>query len=409
MSFASTAAFVPPKRIIRPHTKVRTGCKTCKRRHIKCDEYKPICNNCVQRKIPCVWQETKGNTRSKRRRRQLNVKGVEEVRDKALVSSPQLLKQPTSHLDVITLELVHHYTVHGSSALCSNVDFTFTCRTAIPKLSFTNLFLWHAMLSSTALHLGHLYPSDNPKRTEWLSLASFHRKISLNLHHTITLTAAEPPPPTSITDSDTKYIGIGFLTLYTISSALSISPSNIFSLLTTMHNMWSKINSFTFTDPTLGAMMPMHPISHSPVPVSGPILLYLKRIYVPNDNSIPDSSELRDPEITDAYKSAVDALLYTFYPLTQTGFEVMGAIQWPAFFSKRFCDLLNEKRQRALVLLYHYLVILRRIGDEGYWWACDMGRCEEYVYGLVNEEWRMWLERRWIDGGLMEGAVIHRR
>ncbi|KAH8817163.1 hypothetical protein F5884DRAFT_244220 [Xylogone sp. PMI_703] len=33
--------------------KVRTGCITCKRRHIKCDEAKPHCENCLKSRRPC--------------------------------------------------------------------------------------------------------------------------------------------------------------------------------------------------------------------------------------------------------------------------------------------------------------------------------------------------------------------
>ncbi|KAK1977232.1 hypothetical protein LZ30DRAFT_601731 [Colletotrichum cereale] len=41
----------PATRASRP--KVRTGCVTCKRRRIKCDEAKPSCLNCLKRKVAC--------------------------------------------------------------------------------------------------------------------------------------------------------------------------------------------------------------------------------------------------------------------------------------------------------------------------------------------------------------------
>ncbi|KAK7040381.1 hypothetical protein VNI00_009858 [Paramarasmius palmivorus] len=406
MSSASPEASTPPKRKIRVHAKVRSGCRTCKQRRIKCDETEPTCNNCTRRNVPCVWKEKtkKKEDKGKGEEQTNDDKGVEEVQEKALIpssASSQLLKQPTTLApleDTAALQLVHHYTVYSSSSFCSNADFTATCTIAIPRLSFTNPFLLHAMLSSTALHLGRLHPSDDTG-TKWLEYASRHRKIAM-LHLT------NEKLPTS--SADTQYIGICFLTLYTISNALNTTPSNIFSLLTAIHNVWSKINSFMYTDQSLG---PMQPIARSDAPV--PMPSHLERIYVPNDTTIPDSSELEDPEIAEAYKSAVDILLHTFYPLSQTGFEIMSAILWPAFFPKRFCDLLNEKKQRALVLLYHYLVILRRIGEDGCWWACDMGRCADYVYGLVDVEWRVWLASEWIDGGYEEsdssGAVIQRR
>ncbi|KAI8154970.1 Aspercryptin biosynthesis cluster-specific transcription regulator atnN [Colletotrichum sp. SAR 10_86] len=41
----------PSTRASKP--KVRTGCITCKRRRVKCDEAKPTCHNCIKRKVPC--------------------------------------------------------------------------------------------------------------------------------------------------------------------------------------------------------------------------------------------------------------------------------------------------------------------------------------------------------------------
>lgn len=39
------------------HLKSRKGCSTCKRRRVKCDEMKPLCNNCVRMKLVCGYIE----------------------------------------------------------------------------------------------------------------------------------------------------------------------------------------------------------------------------------------------------------------------------------------------------------------------------------------------------------------
>ena len=51
-SGALTAA-VPKKQVRASRPKVRTGCRTCKRRRIKCDQQKPHCNRCVKAKVEC--------------------------------------------------------------------------------------------------------------------------------------------------------------------------------------------------------------------------------------------------------------------------------------------------------------------------------------------------------------------
>lgn len=37
-------------------SKVRSGCKTCKRRHLKCDEHRPVCVRCEKLNLLCVYE-----------------------------------------------------------------------------------------------------------------------------------------------------------------------------------------------------------------------------------------------------------------------------------------------------------------------------------------------------------------
>ncbi|KAA8895047.1 hypothetical protein FN846DRAFT_767616, partial [Sphaerosporella brunnea] len=41
----------------RSHTKSRKGCKTCKRRHIRCDETVPQCRNCTKHNVRCDYMD----------------------------------------------------------------------------------------------------------------------------------------------------------------------------------------------------------------------------------------------------------------------------------------------------------------------------------------------------------------
>ncbi|SMQ47539.1 unnamed protein product [Zymoseptoria tritici ST99CH_1A5] len=42
----------------RSHTKSRKGCKTCKRRHIRCDETFPQCRNCTKHQVRCDYMDS---------------------------------------------------------------------------------------------------------------------------------------------------------------------------------------------------------------------------------------------------------------------------------------------------------------------------------------------------------------
>ena len=41
----------------RKHQKSRRGCTTCKRRHIRCDEASPRCQNCVKHRSTCSYPD----------------------------------------------------------------------------------------------------------------------------------------------------------------------------------------------------------------------------------------------------------------------------------------------------------------------------------------------------------------
>lgn len=43
------------------HLKSRKGCSTCKKRRVKCDEAKPLCNNCLRMKLSCGYVEDGGD------------------------------------------------------------------------------------------------------------------------------------------------------------------------------------------------------------------------------------------------------------------------------------------------------------------------------------------------------------
>ncbi|KAJ4986290.1 C6 transcription factor [Stagonosporopsis vannaccii] len=58
---------MPKKRY---HKKSRTGCDTCKRRRVKCDEVTPICGNCAQRQDPCHYSRATSAITTARSKRQ---------------------------------------------------------------------------------------------------------------------------------------------------------------------------------------------------------------------------------------------------------------------------------------------------------------------------------------------------
>ncbi|KAF4931520.1 Sterol uptake control protein 2 [Colletotrichum viniferum] len=48
----------PPKNRVRKfHRRSKNGCSTCKQRHVRCDERKPLCTNCLQTGKDCIYPD----------------------------------------------------------------------------------------------------------------------------------------------------------------------------------------------------------------------------------------------------------------------------------------------------------------------------------------------------------------
>ncbi|ESK89126.1 c6 transcription [Moniliophthora roreri MCA 2997] len=347
--------------VIRFHVKSRSGCLTCRKRRIKCDETKPICKKCYQRNLECVQRSQNEHDQGRQQQKQ----------QETTLCKPLTAPTPIP-MDITSLQIMHHFTTATAASFLSDPRCINIMATMPPQLSWDNPHLFHTLLSFSALHLGRLYPEES----KWVYLASAHRRAAID-----TLPGA--------TNTDAKSLMIGIFILYTISSSLFSSPRNIFSLMTSLHNV---LTSFvarhdTYKDQRINVV---EPFSTNVQANSAEGLGHLQQIY---DFRMPGfesgSEELFDPSIRAAYQKAVEAL-FIAYPLSQMGYETKCAVLWPALFGTKFRDLLTERRQRALVVLYYYLGMLKSIGER-IWWASEAGRCQDYVYGLLDAGWKGWV------------------
>ncbi|KAI3608998.1 c6 zinc finger domain-containing protein [Moniliophthora roreri] len=323
--------------VIRFHTKSRSGCLTCRKRRIK---------------------------------RPRNEQGEERQRQETVLCKPLTAPTPIP-MSITSRQIMHHFTAVTSASFDSEPGCIPMLCTIPPQLSWYNPHLFHALLSCASLHLGRLYPTE-PK---WLYLASAHRKAAID---------ALP----GATNPNAKYLTVGLFTIYTISSSFSSSPENIFPLMTSLHNVFPTFEGrHMYEDQRLKVIDPfsvslqvdlVEPLGH------------LQQIYnFRMLGSELEPQELVDPSIRAAYRNTVEAF-YVVYRLSRTGYETKSAVLWPVLFGRKFRDLLNERRQRALVVLYYYLGMLKSIGERC-WWANEAVRCRDYVYGLLDVGWRGWV------------------
>ncbi|ODH24713.1 hypothetical protein ACO22_05269 [Paracoccidioides brasiliensis] len=182
----------PPRK---SHTKSRKGCKTCKRRHIRCDETTPQCRNCTKHNCRCDYMD--------------NV--IVQDQAPAQIVGPDLLMSPEIDIEIdewlktgnppfpelqlssraywfkfsrTDLRLIHH--IAGLSIDLHRRGYS-NCTVWAQKMpiflaiALSNEFVMSAILALSSFHLAWM--TQNPE-TE--NLAYHHRGIALKgLHEAI--------------------------------------------------------------------------------------------------------------------------------------------------------------------------------------------------------------------------------
>lgn len=106
-----------------------------------------------------------------------------------------------------------------------------------------------------------------------------------------------------------------------------------------------------------------------------------------------EAHELDEPwsdEIVDAYKMAVNCVGIAWKSINSydsPGTLCRRLIVFPMMVDKRFLDLVEERRPRALVILAHYFALLNTLSR--FWWLGTAGSREVLaIEAEVSKEWR---------------------
>ncbi|KAI9721703.1 MAG: hypothetical protein M1812_002037 [Candelaria pacifica] len=175
----------PPRR---SHTKSRKGCKTCKRRHIRCDENFPQCRNCTKHSCKCDYMDAPVPGQERSLSPQLvNLLWTPEVereielwQQSGRFPFPELrLLHPPLPQDFSTtdLRLIHHVSSVSKEMHYSRCNKFTVWTEKIPSflsIASSHPFVMHSILAFSATHLAWL-----TKSSETNNIAYHHRGIAL--------------------------------------------------------------------------------------------------------------------------------------------------------------------------------------------------------------------------------------
>ncbi|KAF7910798.1 uncharacterized protein EAF01_002307 [Botrytis porri] len=387
----------------KPHRKVRTGCRVCKTRKIKCDENKPSCNNCIRHSVQCDIMVTSAavtpaasvpspspsysgagtpmNTFSP-----MSTTGPSVSTYQMPLPSISTLNSQAPNFTLLDMELLHHYTSSTSMTLASSPSIATLWRVNVPQLSYSHEFLMRTLMALGALHIAYYKPE---KRNLYVSRAVFHHQKAL---------ADAIPIMSNINDENCTplYVFTSLTLLYSIGSPrkpvdlLIVSDNDVSDWVSLLRG----IRALTDHAPDL-----IYSGSLRPIFTAGG-----RRDQLRNDQITPPNEDLinlakflsestTDPQDLEAYIQSIDELQKSFVVLANRdrhSFEPTDVFIWPYRIHDHYLVLLRHRTAGALTIFAYFAVLLKYL--DSHWW---MKGWSEYliaqIWGLLDDEHRLWI------------------
>ncbi|OJJ07768.1 hypothetical protein ASPVEDRAFT_877960 [Aspergillus versicolor CBS 583.65] len=338
----------------RAHRKSRNGCLECKRRHVKCDEKRPVCSNCISAERDCGYGTRTLNSNATAVPPLTVSPTPETPLSSASAGSASFSDQPVNMLHV---ELFHNF--------CTKIHDTFDPTGSVPWLaellsqSITTPYLVNELLAFSSLHLS----TQRPARREF-----YHFHAAQLQTHALAIFNEKNP---EVTEENC-------LPLFLFSCLRLHHGSH-----TIIGQAWQLLNDST--------LKPAFDIGGSLYKRGGPLGAGYEKLL-----DLVVAANLGN-ELTVIYRQAIETLQTCTNVADIPDSEaqkhlgaINGVITWPMLVKLEFSDLLGQGRPEALVILAHYAVLVHRFreswlfADSGKFLIQEIGRC-------LGEEWEEWM------------------
>ncbi|SJL16325.1 uncharacterized protein ARMOST_19846 [Armillaria ostoyae] len=336
---------------------------------IKCGEEPPKCKNCTKRGIECVWNTTS------------QYDSLPGTHNHAVSSSPETLPSTISNwtsagsFDLLTLELIHHYSTTTSHTLSFPPITESVWKTIVPRLAFhpENRFLLYAVLAVSALHAYYIDPTAG----RYAAAAS--------TYHWQAKTGLQRARVNGRGDLGAVFITLALLAKYQFatSSIVSLSASGwditVHSITSEVAKVWPQLR-----EGVLRPMLDVTPPTIIPTPQEESFSSSLSTL-LSTAHSPPDIEELHDVSVYAAYKESIRILEMSWKASYQNW---SASCLWWTMAPNRFFRLLAEGKPRALIILAHYCVMMKRVAQDGPWWAKKQWGIEAVrILSVLDQRW----------------------
>ncbi len=402
----------PPRtKIRRPHSKSRRGCVLCKARKIKvanassmiftkvaniiqCDEVRPQCIRCAYRGDKCHFVDNFSNKHSKLSAPSspLPAFGNHDTEasfkffKNALPSTPERLSTSEQGTGQTfrdrDLELFHHYSTSTCHTLATVKSVEKLWQIDIPKLAFSNDFLMHGILATSACHLAHLRPEATD---HYINIARYHYTSAISVYRPLLNHVSEENCASIMAFS--TVVACLAIAMPQISSHEPDPPSSAMAFVTNMFELLSLIRGVKMivacTWPWIQNTT-VAPLLEIDIEMfSDPLPFEAAEAVRSMEERIRAEAEC---ELREDYLDAMK-IFVKCYPRGSVGNMLQGIVlAWPAMVSDRFFTVMTERRPIPLAILGMWGKVLGMLHDV--WWVGNKGqRLVAAVSELLPPAW----------------------
>ncbi|KAH6678937.1 hypothetical protein F5X68DRAFT_263908 [Plectosphaerella plurivora] len=390
----------------RPHKKSRAGCLNCKKRKVKCNEARPVCNNCTLRNVDCVYPDAKGAagflaSRSGTTLGSTSRAGsVSRTQVVSSSSSPQSegfdvtvtvvrepLFIPAPVRDTTDLKLMWYYTTNTFASFLTvrnareqRIDDIL--KITIPAFAFEHPFLMDTLLSLSAIQL-QLDPAPG-QAIDVEPARIYHYRARAFEGYRRAVEEARPETYPALMACSLLLIGLASQTFREPDSkdlfvldwmVLWRGIGIVFELIKAKGLLQSGIAELFCRPPIDLDQAALHIPNSLLFMVSSTIASSASALSTPGDYMQAGLDEYdleNDAESASSRDTYYAALRYlgSLYRELRNGFGPrlnLRAITWFTYLPRHFIQLATARRPRALLIIAHYLMFLKLV--RGTWWV----------------------------------------
>ncbi|KXH28936.1 hypothetical protein CSIM01_13338 [Colletotrichum simmondsii] len=370
--------------------KSRTGCQNCKTRKIKCGEELPTCLHCARRGDVCdlATRTAQQSASSSRGSDERSISSPLTVTSSTTAASILDSSTESLPLNILDLELLHHYNTSTYSTLSSDPAMRNYFLESVPRLGFSHPYVLHALLALSASHVAHFRPESRG-----------HYHACAKVHHGKATTVAAP---LLMNITEEERIPMYFFSIFTLFISFaslrdegypSFDGDDVipawFSLFRGVRTILASGNGAIYRS-SLAFFFTHSRVNDTWFQVQldfEPILDFQRHLA-----SIRSESAQNQQLLVDTFEDLRRALYFFYVEELGDGARVRSMFTWMYRVTDDFVALLQAKNQDALSILAFACVLLHQLDYK--WWMQGWGtHLLGRIYAALDEVHRFWI--RW--------------